>query len=244
MIDEFHKLLQYTEARSGLFRLGIYYDIWSPPHIGHFQSALNYLKENDLLYIMIDDSDYKDDHITSEQSEEIWKIYGKYNNDSRLNIVHLSGHISDDGIMSGKRAIYDLLHLINNSGIFKSTERFSEAHPKAKEIYASLNTGSDYHVNIYSSQKAINTTFRMLPGKRYTGKSIRDISIQSDEQAGQQVIGSISTYKQDNIQSSNEIRDRVLNGSLQYKDYASIRKNIPGDEGIKDSVIDVLLRTA
>ena len=250
MVEQFHSLVQYSEDRDVIGRVGIFIDTWRPPHDGHFQSMLKYIRSNDILYIIISERDYNDSIISADQAEEIWNIYADYINDDRLVITRIGSHGGDTGNMSEARAIYDFINIANGGGRFTPSRRFTVPHPSAKSMYSMLDGEyNKYNLNVYCSQDSINNIFNKLPsggstgGSRYINGRVDSIRLHADNQSMDKISREISTYRQNNIQSSNDMRERILSGSLKHNDYASIRKNLPGDGDVKDMVIDILLKS-
>ena len=242
------------EELSSSLKVGLYPGAFKPPHIGHYQAALDALKRNDVVYVLISgqtrgDGDSK---ITPEQSKAIWEVYKQYNGDDNLKIAVVPN--SMDRITNAASTVitatYDVVHLLNNNGEYVSTGRFTDAHPVAKKVFNSVSDYDQYVVTLHAGKEDFKGRYSGFPfdgnddEKRYIGQDVVSIKRGLNKRlaSASGIRPYVSGYKKRKVKSSNEIREQILAGAGEYNDFASIRKNIPGDDDVKDQVVDILLR--
>lgn len=257
IIDGFNKLYEHVnlfEELSSDIKVGLYPGAFKPPHVGHFEAALSALKQNDIVIVLISGQTRGagEHEITAEQSEEIWRLYQQLIDSSNLKIVRINNHPDPDTGAKGTviTATYDIVHLLNNSGEYDPTGRFTEAHPAAKRVYRHLKDHETYHVTLYAGAEDFKGRYSGLPfdgddgTSRYINRNVKRLHKGKSKRlaSASDIRPHVGSYKKSKLSSSNEIREKILAGALKYDDFASIRKNIPGDDDIKDQVIDILLR--
>jgi len=242
------------EDASSHLTVGLYPGAFKPPHIGHYQAAVDSLKNNDIVIVLISGQDRGEGEgkITAEQSAEIWKLYKMHLGDNNLKIVRVPTHV--DKLSNAKSTVitatYDIVHLLNNKGSYVSTGRFTQEHPVARRVYNSIDGYDKYTVTLQAGSEDFKGRYSGLPfdgideEQRYIGHDVADVKKGLNKRlaSASGIRPYVSSFKKRKIKSSNDIREQILAGALKHEDFASIRKNIPGDDDIKDQVIDILLR--
>ena len=252
MIYKFNNLLEHVrmhERKTNNIRIGLYPGAFKPPHVGHYQAAIENLAKNDIVYVIISGKSRGEgkDKITAEESEKIWNLYRSFNGDRSLRIVRADNHIdSGTGAVSTViSATYD----INNDGEFTPTTKYTEPHPVAKQIYTDLKEFDICSVTVHAGKEDFSGRYSNFPfdgvdpDQRYIGKRVDKVRRGQNKRlaSASSIRPYIASYRKTDIKSSNDIRERILAGALKYDDFASIRKNLPGDDDLKDAVIDILL---
>ena len=256
MIREFSTLVEHVrihEHKTSNIRVGLYPGAFKPPHVGHYQAAIDNLKKNDIVYVIISGQSRGKgrDKITAEESEKIWNLYRSYNGDRDLRIIRADNHIDKgtDATSTVITATYDAVHLINNSGEFTPVSKYTEPHPAAKEIYTDLKGFDICTVTVHAGVEDFRGRYSNFPfdgddpDMRYIGKRVDKVKKGKNRRlaSASGIRPYIASYRETDIKSSNDIREKILAGALKYDDFASIRKNLPGDDVLKDAVIDILL---
>jgi nicotinamide mononucleotide adenylyltransferase len=242
------------EQLSSSLNVGLYPGAFKPPHVGHYEAALAALKQNDVVVVMISGQSRGEGsgEISAEQSREIWDVYKQYNGDDRLKVVTVPNFRDQDtgAIGTVLTATYDVVHLLNTGGEYSSTGRFTSAHPVAQKIYDSMNNYDKYNVTVYAGKEDFSGRYSGFPFdvedefKRYTGVNVLGVKKGLNKRlaSASGIRPHVSSFKKKDIKTSNDIREQILAGSLSRGDFESIRKNLPGDEDVKDKVVDILLR--
>lgn len=257
MIDNFDLLIEQVvlyEQPSEVLRVGLYPGAFKPPHVGHYQAAKDALNRNDVVYVLIsgESRGHNSEQITADQSEAIWKLYQQDINDPGLRIIRVNNYTDPDAGRTSTviTATYDVVHLLNNSGRYDPTGGFTVAHPTAQDVYSQLKDHNKYIITLHAGAEDFKGRYSGFPfdgqddNDRYIGKKV----IQIDRGMNRRLASAsgirpfVSAYRRQNIMSANDVRDRVLAGALEYEDFASIRKNLPGDDNLKDAVVDILLK--
>lgn len=257
MINNFDLLVEQVmvyEQPEQTMRVGLYPGAFKPPHVGHYQAAVDALRKNDVVYVLISgESRGKDtEQITADQSEQIWKLYQQEINDSGLRVMRVDNFNDPDtqAISTVITATYDVVHLLNNSGDYETTGRFASPHPVAKEIYNQLKDQDNFAVTLHAGAEDFTGRYSGFPfdgqdeQKRYVGKRVIQINQGLNKRlaSASGIRPFVSSYRGQNIKTAEDVRSQVLTGALKYEDFASIRKNLPGDDKLKDAVIDILLK--
>lgn len=258
MINNFEMLVEQAyiyEQSEKVLRVGLYPGAYKPPHIGHYQAAVNALSKNDVVFVLMSGQCRGQDEcqVTGDQSEAIWDIYKQDIGDPDLHVVRVDNSIDPDtgGISTVITATYDIVHLLNNSGIFEPSSRFTQPHPTSRKIYDKLKgMGSDkFEVTLHAGAEDFNGRYSGFPferadeTERFTGKDVINIRKGFNQRlaSASSIRPFVADYRKQNIQTTDQVRERVLSGALKYDDFASVRKNLPGDDDLKDQVIDKLL---
>lgn len=257
MIDNFDMLIEQVmlfEQPEKTTRIGLYPGAFKPPHVGHYQAAVDALRKNDVVYVLIsgESRGKQSEQITADQSEQIWKLYQQDINDPGLRIMRVNNFNDPDTQATSTviTATYDVVHLLNNSGEYETTGRFASPHPVAKEIYNQLKQEDLFAVTLHAGAEDFKGRYSGFPfdgqdeQKRYVGKRVVQINQGLNKRlaSASGIRPYVAAYKNENIKTSEQVRDQVLAGALKYEDFASIRKNLPGDDSLKDQVIDILLQ--
>ena len=256
MINNFENLFEHVrlfEHKTRNVRVGLYPGAFKPPHIGHYTAALENLKKNDIVYVIISGQSRGkgEDKITADESEKIWNLYRTYNGDSNLRIIRADNH-NDSGsgaVSTVITATYDAVHLLNNKGEYTPTSKFTEPHPAAQQIYTDLKSFDICTVRVHAGREDFKGRYSGFPfdgddkDKRYIGKGVDKVIKGTNKRlaSASSIRPYIASYRGTDIKTSNDVREKILAGALKYDDFSSIRKNLPGDDDLKDAVIDVLL---
>lgn len=257
MIDTFEMLVEqahvYEQTNRAVTRVGLYPGAYKPPHVGHYQAAVDALSKNDIVYVMISDQSRgeEDSQITADQSEAIWRLYQQDIGDPNLRVVRVGNSIDPDtaGVGTVITCTYDVVHLLNNSGDFVPSSRFSRAHPVAVDIYKELKQHEQFVVTLHAGAEDFKGRYSGFPFNRtdehdrYTGKNVLQIKQGFNQRlaSASGIRPYVASYRKQNLQTADQVRERVLSGALKYDDFASVRKNLPGDDNLKDQVLDILL---
>ena len=118
MINKFDHLFEHVcmfERKTSKIRVGLYPGAFKPPHIGHYKAAIENLKRNDVLYVIISGQSRGKgaDKITADESEKIWNLYRSYHGDNKLRIIRADNHTDTGSGAIGTviTATYDTVHL-------------------------------------------------------------------------------------------------------------------------------------
>lgn len=257
MINNFNLLVEQVmvyEQPEQVTRVGLYPGAFKPPHIGHYQAAVDALMKNDIVYVLIsgESRGKNTEQITADQSEQIWKLYQQDINDPGLRIMKVDNFNDPDtqAISTVITSTYDIVHLLNNYGDYETTGRFASPHPVAKDVYNQLKNEDQFSVTLHAGAEDFTGRYSGFPfdgndeEKRYVGKRVTQINQGLNKRlaSASSIRPFVSSYRSKNINTAEDVRSQVLAGALKYEDFASIRKNLPGDDKLKDSVIDILLR--
>lgn len=257
MIDNFDILIEQVmlfEQPEKTTQIGLYPGAFKPPHVGHYQAAVDALRKNDVVYVLIsgESRGKQSEQITADQSEQIWKLYQQDINDPGLKIVRVNNFNDPDTQATSTviTATYDVVHLLNNSGEYETTGRFASPHPVARDIYNQLKQEDLFAITLHAGAEDFKGRYSGFPfdgqdeQKRYVGKRVVQINQGLNKRlaSASGIRPYVASYKNENIKTSEQVRDQVLAGALKYEDFASIRKNLPGDDSLKDQVIDILLQ--
>ena len=257
MINNFDLLVEQVmvyEQPEQTTRVGLYPGAFKPPHVGHYQAAVDALRKNDVVYVLIsgESRGKNTEQITADQSEQIWKLYQQDINDSGLRVMRVNNFNDPDTQATSTviTATYDVVHLLNNSGEYETTGRFASPHPVAKEIYNQLKDEGQFAVTLHAGAEDFRGRYSGFPfdgqdeQKRYVGKNVVQINQGLNKRlaSASGIRPFVSSYRGQNIKTAEDVRSQVLAGALKYEDFASIRKNLPGDDKLKDAVIDILLK--
>ena len=255
MIDRFNHLFDHVcmvEHKTSNVRVGLYPGAFKPPHIGHYTAVEN-LKKNDIVYVIISGQSRGkgENKITADESEKIWNLYRTYNGDSNLRIIRADNHIdSGSGAVSTViTATYDAVHLLNNKGEYIPISKFTEPHPVAKQIYTDLKSFDICTVKVHAGKEDFKGRYSGFPfdgsdaSNRYIGRGVDKVMKGHNKRlaSASGIRPYIASYRGTDVKTSNDIREKILAGALKYDDFASIRKNLPGDDDLKDAVIDILI---
>lgn len=258
MINNFEMLVEQAylhEQSEKVLRVGLYPGAYKPPHVGHYQAAVNALSKNDVVFVLVSGQCRGQDEcqVTGSQSEDIWKLYKQDIGDPDLHIVVVDNSIDSDtgGTSTVITATYDIVHLLNTSGQFVPSSRFSQPHPVAREIYNQLRSldHDKFEVTLHAGAEDFKGRYSGFPfdradeSDRFTGGDVVNIRQGHNQRlaSASSIRPFVASYRKQNLQTSNQVRERVLSGALKYDDFASVRKNLPGDDELKDQVIDILL---
>lgn len=256
MINSFQQLFEQVnivESSSIDKRVGLYPGAFKPPHVGHFEAARMALKQNDVVFVLVSGMTRGDGEkgITIEQSVAIWRLYKQYLKANNLKIVPVdTWNDPDTGNKSTViTATYDTIHLLNTDGVYESSGRFLQPHPVAKEIQNFLRNDHNLSVRVYAGAEDFKGRYSGLPfesedvDKRYTGRNVIKIlkGLPPRLASARDIRPAVATYRSNQLTSANAVRERILQGAISHDDFSSVRKNLPGDEQLKDQVIDILL---
>ena len=108
-----------------------------------------------------------------------------------------------------------------------------------------------FHVTVYAGVEDFHGRYSGLPigtgendpGNRYTGHDVMRISKGKTPRlaSASSIRPHVSGYRSEGLRSTKDIREKILQGAINHQDFASVRKNLPDDEHLKDQVIDILL---
>jgi len=246
--------VELFESLSNSAKIGLYPGAFKPPHVGHYEAAVSALSKNDFVFVLISGQGRGEgpEKITGKQSKQIWDIYKQSLGDDRLKVVLVPNNVDplSEKTSTVISATYDVVHLLNNSGEFDPAGKFMKPHPIAQKIYNRLEEYDKFVVTVYAGAEDFKGRYSGFPfkeddiHKRYKGKNVVKIKKGLNKRlaSASGIRPYISSYRQNDAGNSNKIREKILAGALKYDDFASIRKNLPGDEDVKDEVIDVLLK--
>jgi hypothetical protein len=257
MIDSFQELYEQVdlcEDRQISMRVGLYPGAFKPPHIGHYEAAKIALSQNDVVFVLVSGICRGSgcDAVTPTQSARIWHLYKQDIGDSNLKIVPVSTWKDPDTGSTSTviTATYDIVHLLNTGGQYEAVGKFLDSHPVAKNVYKHVRGNNSFHVTVYAGEEDFSGRYSGLPTKGDTGGNKRyiDQDVFKISQGKTPRIASashirpfVAGYRQNKLRSSIDVREKILQGSINHDDFASVRKNLPGDERLKDRVIDILL---
>lgn len=234
--------------------VGIYPGAFKPPHVGHYEAARQALSQNDIVFVLVSGvtRGVDQDGVTIDQSIAIWRLYKQHMNAPGLKIVPVdTWNDPDTGNKSTViTATYDIIHLLNTDGRYESTGRFLQPHPVAEKIHNFLRDNHSFVVKVYAGAEDFSGRYSGLPfdtidpENRYTGQGVQKIvkGMPPRLASAKNIRPSIASFRQSRLTSTNAVREKILQGSIKHDDFASVRKNLPGDEQLKDQVIDILLR--
>jgi len=257
MINSFQELYEQVdlcEDRKVSMRVGIYPGAFKPPHKGHYEAAKIALSQNDVVFVLVSGicRGKGCDAVTPNQSARIWHLYKQDIGDTNLKIVPVpTWKDPDTGSTSTViTATYDIVHLLNNGGSYETIGKFLDAHPVAKNVYNHVREHNSFHVTVYAGEEDFAGRYSGLPtkgdvdeDKRYTGRDVLRIAQGKTPRiaSASHIRPFVAGYRENQLKSSIDIREKILQGAINHDDFASVRKNLPGDETLKDRVIDILL---
>jgi cytidyltransferase-like protein len=158
-----------TFVESPVKRIGVFPGAFKPPHKGHFTTALNAAKQNDILIIIISSGDRE--NISSEKAQAVWNIYKKYLPKNIIIAISTSSPVL---------TIYQIVDILNN-GIFTPTTKVLAPTPEAKRLADTLiQQGGPFEINLYASEEdtgRYKAFFDEAKSKIYKGKNVRDIHL-------------------------------------------------------------------
>lgn len=257
MINSFDVLLEQVnivEDTAVEMKVGLYPGAFKPPHIGHYQAAKLALQQNDIVFVLVSGMCRGTgcESVDTNQSTAIWQLYKNDIGDPNLKIVPIDTWTDPDSNNKSTviTATYDIIHLLNNNGEYESTGRFLQAHPSAKKVYNYLRTNNSFSVSVYAGVEDFKGRYSGLPfdgvdhDNRYIGNDVVDIRQGKPPRiaSARNIRPHIAGYRRDRLTTTNSVREKILAGAIKYDDFASVRKNLPGDDTLKDQVIDILLR--
>jgi len=141
----YKKAIDYIQLNEGIGGLSLFPGAFKPPHISHYNEALDATQQNDLVYILIDSSPI--DGITGEMSAKVWDIYKNYIEgniitkecDSIYNTVRavIKGLDSDD-IVEDEIA-NDIIREVKDRNLVNITLHTNDDHFKKLSVLAGNN---------------------------------------------------------------------------------------------------------
>lgn len=150
-------------------RVGFFPGAFKPPHKGHFETALNAAKQNDILVIII--SGGERESISSEKAYATWNVYKKYLPKNIIITVSASSPVL---------TIYQIVDILNN-GQFTPTPKVLAPTPEAKKLAEMIvQQGGPFEVNLYASEEDADrykAFFDEAKSGIYKGKNIKNISL-------------------------------------------------------------------
>lgn len=257
MIKNFLELYEHVnlcEERQVDLRVGLFPGAFKPPHKGHYEAAKIALQQNDIVFVLISGMCRGSgcEAVDPGQSTKIWQLYKNDIGDPNLKIVPVSQFVDPDTNSKSTviTATYDIIHLLNTGGVYETTGRYLNAHPVAEKIYKHVRNSTSFHVTVYAGAEDFAGRYSGLPTNggsdpdyRYLNKNVTKISQGKTPRvaSASQIRPFVAGYRQNQITSSRDVREKILQGAIKHDDFASVRKNLPGDEQLKDQVIDILL---
>jgi len=159
---EFYKqAINYIRIDEGIGGMSLFPGAFKPPHISHYNEALDASQQNDLVYILVDSSPI--DNITAEQAVQIWDIYKN----------HIKGNI----IIKECNSIYDTVRAVI-TGLNNNKASSDEV---ANSIINEVKDRNLVNVTLHTNDDKFKK-LSVLAGNNISNVLLNDVNIESNSQ--------------------------------------------------------------
>jgi len=229
------------EKRTSKMKIGVFPGAFKPPHVGHYNTAVLGAKQNDKMLVIVSDTvrGAGSESIDGDTSYNIWMLYKEYllktdpEIGKKLYIILVPG----SEVIT---AVYNTARLLN-----QSWEGTTDASKTAHKLVDSIGDADRYAIKLYACSEDVSQRyggfFKPDTKDLYQGNKVVISSSPCARAASaselRPLIGSFRHYT-----NSYELRSAVMNTATVNKDYSTLLKNLPGDDELKDQVIDMLMK--
>lgn len=242
-IQSFKSMVGKTiiEKHTKRMKIGLFPGAFKPPHVGHYNTAVMGAKQNDKMLVVISDTVRGKDSesIDGKTSYNIWMLYKEYllrtdpEVGRRLYIILVPG-------AEVITAVYNTARLLN-----QSWDGTTDASKTAHKLVNTIGDADRYALKLYACAEDVSMRyggfFKTDTKDLYQGNKVVITSSPCARAASaselRPLIGSFRHYA-----NSNALRAAVMNTAAINKDYSTLLKNLPGDDELKDQVIDLLMK--
>lgn len=230
-----------VEKHSKRMNVGLFPGAFKPPHVGHYNTAVMGAKRNDKMLVIVSNNTRGagSESIDGNTSYDIWMMYKEFLLKS-LPEVGKKIHII---LVPGAEvitAVYNTARLLN-----QSWEGTTDASKTAHKLVDAIGDADRYALKLYACSEDISqrygSFFKPDTKDMYQGNKVVISSAPCARAASaselRPLIGSFRHYT-----SPDELRSAVMNTATVNNDYSTLLKNLPGDDELKDRVINLLIK--